>query len=914
MQTDSGFAKQLESQVQSNLCAIQNGKLIWNWCAGALLAIAVVWIAVIAEINRSHDETLRHSLEQAESLSKSYSEQLIRSINEIERTTLNINYLWRQADGKIDLEDQAKSGLYPAGAMQHVTIINREGIAFASTFGGKPASVAGRDFFLHHRKHPDAALRVDGRLHRAYPSGQAFIRFTKRLENQHGEFDGVIAVDVAPAYLAAYNDEKLLGEQDFISIRHSNGNLFVSEKGEEIRGLVMHRQPPVFTSPSGVMRMASENYIDNEARILAWNKVPGYPLASYVGLAESGQFAAHYKDARLYSTIAAVTTVCILVLAFIGMYLATRANRARQQDEEIKNAYHLVIDTSRDGFYMLSGLCGATGKVFDFLVKDCNERGAQFLGFTKPSLIGSRLSADFPNYLPSCLHAMQTGFMEDEFALPSPIPSEKIWVQRRMVRSGSGLAITLRDITESRKHQQTLVEIANTDALTSLPNRHSLMSRLPVWLNKARQANTKLALLYVDLNKFKAVNDTLGHAAGDYLLQLAADRLKSLVRPNDHVARIGGDEFVVVLRLEEDQEEAVQIAARISEAFRESFDLPARRSFVGTSIGISLYPQDGTSPEILMQKADIAMYAAKSMGQSNYQFYDHELHEQIKTRLNWEQEIVQAVLEDQFVMHYQPRVDSFTGELTGLEALVRWQHPVNGLVYPDKFIPLAEETGIIVQLGDLILHKVISQLSAWSCQGHTIVPVSVNISPNQFNAGGVPDKIEALLNQHAIPAAMLEVELTESTMMDDAGIIRDQLSRLNRMGIKLHVDDFGTGYSSLSRLREFNLHVLKIDRSFTSQLGLNAEAAVMFNTIVKMSKALGMGVIAEGVETESQIQIIQSLECDEIQGYWISRPVPEAAIPALLCQRFLFPVKNQAAGSVLQNILSKSGQIQDQAK
>jgi diguanylate cyclase (GGDEF)-like protein len=525
------------------------------------------------------------------------------------------------------------------------------------------------------------------------------------------------------------------------------------------------------------------------------------------------------------------------------------------------------------------------------VMEDCNEHGAELLGHAKAALIGERLSnidvgERGKGFFSIVRLAMGKGYHEDQVRLFGNRSEPDTWLHRKLIRAGTGLAITLRDISQAKLYESKLVDMANKDALTGLPNRHWLQSFLPTALNEAKAKNLRLAIFYIDLDGFKSVNDTLGHQAGDSLLQEAATRLKSVLRPADYVIRLGGDEFAVVLSGVSGHDEVAQIAMRVSKAFHKPFVIVDRKSAVGTSIGISFFPQDGASAEELLQKADIAMYAAKAEGKGRFQFYDQQLYQRIKLREDTEQELETALEEDQFILYYQPRVNALTGELTGLEALVRWQHPERGIVSPAEFIPLVERNGLIIPIGIRIIEKACAQIALWQSQNERMVPVSINISPIQINAGGVADFIAAALARHNIHPSLLDVELTESAMVSESSHTIDEIAAITAMGIKIHVDDFGTGYSSLARLQEYKMNVLKIDRMFTSRIGIESEGDAMVKTIILMAKALNMSVIAEGVETREQLRALQSLECDEAQGYLISPPLPAEDVVSLMRRQF----------------------------
>jgi EAL domain-containing protein (putative c-di-GMP-specific phosphodiesterase class I) len=302
-----------------------------------------------------------------------------------------------------------------------------------------------------------------------------------------------------------------------------------------------------------------------------------------------------------------------------------------------------------------------------------------------------------------------------------------------------------------------------------------------------------------------------------------------------------------------------------------------------------VYPQDGDNTDLLLQKADMAMYAAKEDRKGSFRFCDDQLYARLKQRLETENELGRAIIEDQFIIHYQPRVDAFSGKLVGLEALVRWQHPQRGLVPPLEFISLAESTGAIVPLGALVLKKVFAQLATWKRDGEIAVPVSVNVSPRQFNEGRIDRLIAELLAEYGLKAELIEIEVTESAMMNDSAEIAQQVAAINALGVQMHLDDFGTGYSSLARLQELNMNVLKVDRAFTARLGKSRSGETLFKSIVSMAKALDMRIVAEGVETLEQLRLLRSYGCDEAQGYFISKPLPCDEVLALIRKQYLLP-------------------------
>ncbi|MFT5534144.1 MAG: diguanylate cyclase (GGDEF)-like protein/PAS domain S-box-containing protein [Burkholderiaceae bacterium] len=564
----------------------------------------------------------------------------------------------------------------------------------------------------------------------------------------------------------------------------------------------------------------------------------------------------------------------------------------RYKKNEVLDSYRMATESSIDGISILMAISDKQGNIVDFIISDCNSRGALFYGVDAATLIGMHLSdltseQHFPETMAAMRKALKLGYVEDELQGRSGHPQEPEWMHRKLLRTGTGIAMTLHDISERKTHERELWRMANEDSLTELPNRHWLTSFLPEAIKQARQANRMVAVLFIDLDDFKDVNDTLGHSAGDELLRMAAQRLKSVLRPGDHVARLGGDEFTVILSTVADRPTSAMVAQRIIDTFTTPFELGHGIDTVGISIGISLFPHDGDGAGDLLKNADIAMYCAKTAGKNRCQFYESRMSEALKARVDIERALHFAIERNEFVVYYQPRINATNGQLAGLEALVRWQHPVRGMVPPLEFIAIAEETGMIMAVGELVIEQVCKQIANWRDAGFPVVPVSINVSPRQFDKGNTKILFETCMLRHRIDAGLVEIEITESLMMGEQEELSHELRTIRALGIKLLVDDFGTGYSSLSQLQRLAMDVLKVDRAFTSELGKTTEGEVFFRAIVSMAHALGMTVVAEGVETVEQLHILQALNCDEIQGYLISRPVPASDVPDMLQQRYL---------------------------
>lgn len=423
------------------------------------------------------------------------------------------------------------------------------------------------------------------------------------------------------------------------------------------------------------------------------------------------------------------------------------------------------------------------------------------------------------------------------------------------------------------------------DPLTNLPNRIQFTEHLVQALARARRDSSKLAVMFLDLDRFKLINDTLGHNSGDLLLQAVAKRLTSCVRKGDTVARLGGDEFTVILPGITGGKDAAKVAQKIIDTLAQPFILGCHELFITTSIGISIYPSDGADMETLVKNADTAMYLAKEQGRNKYQFYTQAMNEAALEKLSMENDLRRALNREELEVHYQPIVDLVTGRINGVEALVRWRHPQLGLIEADKFYPLAEETGLIVPLGEWVLRTACAQNKAWQKAGFPPVYVSVNLSVRQFQQQNLADTVIRVLADTGLDPKYLQLEITEDIAMHHEERVIPKLRNLKNLGVHIAIDDFGTGYSSLSCLKKFPVHKLKIDQTFIHNLTEDACDSAITSSIISMAHSLGLQVVAEGVETEAQLAFLRDGWCNEVQGYLFSSPLPAKAFERFLDQQ-----------------------------
>lgn len=447
-----------------------------------------------------------------------------------------------------------------------------------------------------------------------------------------------------------------------------------------------------------------------------------------------------------------------------------------------------------------------------------------------------------------------------------------------------GAILVFHDVSEKRILMEKMIHQAYHDPLTGLPNRLLFNDRLSLALAQAHRNKKMLAVLFLDLDRFKLVNDMLGHAAGDKLLKEVAGKIAGCLRKSDTIARLGGDEFTILLPQPEDEDAVAKVARKILQTFEQPWILGEQEFHITASIGIALYPNDGEDAETLLKHADTAMYRAKDQGRNNYQLYTPAMNAKIIERLTMENDLRRGVKREEFLLFYQPQVNTKTGQIIGMEALLRWKHQERGLVYPAEFISLAEDTGMIIPLGEWVLRNACAQNKAWQDAGIRRVRVTVNLSACQFQQHNLVETVARVMSQTGLEPRWLELEITESALMQDMDLAIKTLQDLKEMGVRISIDDFGTGYSSLNYLKRLPVHALKIDRSFVRDITANPEDAAIVSTVIVLARNLNLKVIAEGVETEEQLAFLQQHQCCEMQGYLFSKPLPAEEFAKLLRQ------------------------------
>lgn len=539
--------------------------------------------------------------------------------------------------------------------------------------------------------------------------------------------------------------------------------------------------------------------------------------------------------------------------------------------------------------------------------------------FGVESLIGKNVESILPSEAAAhCLAAVNEaadkGYAKG-FQFQYTMPSGPIWfelsVSRKEAKPGeaSRFIVLARDITDRKQAEQRITELAYFDGLTMLPNRRSFMDRLSREISRASVGDGRLAILFLDLDGFKSVNDTMGHDCGDLVLRLSADRLRDGLRAHDVVARasenpavevelarLGGDEFTALISDLASAADALAIAQRIRELLALPFTIQGRQISITSSIGIALFPDDGTTATELLKHADTAMYHAKNEGRNNCQFYSSLLTRRVHRQLELSSSVPRALTNNEFKLHYQPQMNLRSGSITSVEALIRWNHPEHGMIEPGEFLPVVESNGLILPIGEWVLRTACTDAAAWARDGRPL-KVAVNISTAQFMDPGLHTTIQSLLQETGLSPELLELEITERTLMDGGQLTRSKLQALKDLGIQLALDDFGTGYSSFSHLKSMPIDSLKIDGAIIAGLSHDRDNLVVVSAILSLANHFGLRVTAEGVETDEQIGILQQLDCDLVQGYLLSHPVPVTEL-AMVCERLRFFVLEKESTSL----------------
>ncbi len=715
-------------------------------------------------------------------------------------------------------------------------------------------------------------------------------RFLGRLAVPLGDRKARLALQQSPPDVRA-------AQQGFLEGRNSLSNV-----EEMARLFLRYKDLPVFTRAIEVWERADlliDEMVDLGTRI--HESPTPFPEATHNAFAKeidrlneratiledafSAAIAQATRWARTRLIVAILVMTCLLGALSVGAS-ALIARLLRRHDEALRASerrFRLLFERN------LAGLFRTT---LDGRILDCNSAFARILGYPSREDV-LKVSAldlysepsDRESFLARLAH--QRVLVNFELCLKRQ-DGTMVWVlanESLLEPEGGGEPVmegSLIDITDRKRAEQQRWHQANHDALTDLPNRVLFNDRLSLAILHAQRRRQSLAVMFLDLDHFKRVNDTLGHSAGDELLVKAADRLRRCIRADDTVARVGGDEFLLLLNGIARENDAATMARKILEVLSEPFLVQKRELFIEASIGIGLYPSDGLDAEALVANVDTAMYRAKETGRNSFQFFTRKMQEQSQARAAMESGLRRALPRGEFVLHYQPILRLATRVPIGVEALVRWRHPEKGILSPREFIPLAEDVGLITRVGEWVLRRACEQAKSWQVRGATHLRISVNVSARQFHQRDFAAAVRRIVEETGLPPASLELEITESIAMQDVTHTGKMLAELSEFGVQISMDDFGTGHSSLNYLKHFPIRRLKIDQSFVAGMTHDEKDKAIVATIISMAVNLGLDVTAEGVETEEQAALLGALGCPDVQGFLFGRPAPaEEVEPAL---------------------------------
>jgi diguanylate cyclase (GGDEF)-like protein len=854
---------------------------------GTFLAVAIIGVAgwvVLAQRAAALDETRRATAGLAQVL----AEQTARTLQPVDLTLRDIQVRLEAAGpgtagiaGSAAIFDMLTERLKGLTQVSALFVIGADGRLLNTSRGypPPPLDLSARDIFGHLSTKNDHAVYVSIPVKNQF-DGTWTIYFGRRI-NGPGGFAGIAGAAFALTRL----------EDFFAAVTPPDGTISLLRRD----GTILLRHPPIENgigvrlppdSPwhglvdSGGGTYRSPGYVSNVPGLFAVRPLRDFPLVINASISEAAALAAWRRQTLWTAVATAIAILCVvLLLRTFGRQFA-RLQLKNRLLKEGREQFDAVLDNMSQGLTFVDR---------DLRLMVCNRRYREIYRLspeqTRPGtpladILGHRAaSGSFPDMTVAASLARRTALSGagQPFDIVDELLDGRIIAMHYKPMPDGGWVTTHEDITERRRAEARLVFMARHDGLTELPNRTMFQERLADAVALTR-LGTQCAVFCLDLDGFKAVNDTLGHPVGDALLRAVARRLAGAVRETDTVARLGADEFAIINVGLDSAETAASLADRIIRLIHEPYDFDGQRIVIGISIGVSMAPGDGTSPDKLLKNADIALYLAKTEGRGTFRFFEREMDARLQCRRRLELDLRKALPGDDFDLHYQPIIALRTGRVEAFEALIRWNHPERGLVHPADFIPIAEETGLIVSIGAWVLRQACEDASAWPED----IGVSVNLSSAQCTSGQILDAVQAALSASSLAPGRLVLEITESVLLNKNEAQVALLHRFRGLGIRIALDDFGTGFSSLSYLCGFPFDSIKIDRSFVRDIGANADSRMIVGAVADLARGLGMTTTAEGVETGEQLAALRALGCTTVQGYLFSRPVPAQAIPELM--------------------------------
>jgi diguanylate cyclase (GGDEF)-like protein/PAS domain S-box-containing protein len=856
-----------------------------------LLAIIAVWSAVFLLADQERQRASQDAAKRGGALARVFEEYISRVIKGTDSQLLLLRNAYEQNPEHFDIATLVDRAAILGDLTIQFTVIDANGTLRHTSLGPIRSSVNFSDsdaFRAHVNTSADNLYVSVPAVSRI--SGRPTVLLTRRLLEPDGSFGGTIGASLDIRRLETFYNSVDVGDDGVITLLGFDGIIrarsgrqiaakqFIGEPVIQSKALELYRQSPAGSFWTDLERARQ---FDGVTRLISYRVVDGLPLVAIVGLGESDIFRQALATTSEYRRIGGVLTVLAFVVMAVGVRRQMQLTSAAASMEQTNKRFDAAIES------LPHGLC-----VFDRenRLVICNKRYVEMYGLTTEQTKPGTLLFDILDVGCAAGNVSRDAneCIKNRFTQAAQSPSSCFAYELRDGRTfavscepfpeGGWLAIH-QDVTAQKQAESQIAYLARHDALTGIANRAVLQEKTEEASARLRRQGEAFSIFLLDLDGFKYINDTLGHAGGDELLKQLACRLKASLRETEIVARFGGDEFVIIQSDEVLQREgAIALAARLLDVVAKPFCLDGHNVTISTSIGIALAPEDGTDLGDLLKKADLALYRVKSEGKNNFNFFDEEMSKDAAGRLQLINDMRAALTRNEFELHYQSIFDAHTCRPCGVEALVRWRHPTMGLLSPDRFIPLAEETGLMEPLGEWILQKACTDATLWP----ETVALAVNMSAAQFRSSKLLDVTLRVLRETGLSPQRLELEITESVLLQRKESYGAVIQQLKNIGVSIVLDDFGTGYSSLSYLTMFPFDKIKIDRSFTQGLSNRADCAAVVASVLTLARGLDITVTAEGVETKQQFELLRAAGVDQVQGFLFGRPTPIAELSLVL--------------------------------
>ena len=848
-----------------------------------LIIVGILWAGVGLMFHRDLQQDYASVVQRNENYALLFQENVLRSLGEIDKTLL---YLRRRVEALKDTTDYQRiveSTDVHSDIIVQVAIANSKGIARASNAVkelAKPIDISDREHFKFQVNNTSDTLFIStpvvGRA-----SGKWSVQLTRRFLNKDGTFAGIVIASMDPAYFTSFYDQVNLGADTSVAMIGSDG-VVRSEGGGAIAQLALGQDMSGTDLFKRLQNTSDGTFVEprstaEDSLVVSARRVSGYPLWVTVSTKERQIYQSAWSSLRRNVLIAAFLTA--LVLLALEKILRAEA-RAEQKARQLQ----LTLEHIGQGIMLVTP---------DRKIPIINQRCAELLLLPRNVIDSPPLLDELIKY--EVGHDVSRMWSDDRLATDDDALGSQdrqktstanfrrpdgAFIEVRKTRLPDGAFVqTFTDISKRQQAEAYITKLASEDPLTSLHNRRVFRAKMQEVCERPSQE--RFAVLFMDMDRFKVVNDTLGHRTGDQLLIQVAKRLQSVLEESDVLARLGGDEFAILLSAIQSNEQVEAVARRIIEAVAAPFSVDQNVITTGISIGIAIGPDHGNSADALLVAADLALYSVKVGARGTYRIFEKRMNDDVNSRREIELQLREALTNGGLDVHYQPIVDLHNYSITGFEALMRWPHPSKGMISPAKFIPVAEECGLIDALGHWILVEACNRAKQWPVD----MRVSVNVSPIQLAKPDFVATVQSVLTTTGLDPHRLVLECTETIFIEDSEKMLSTLHKLKQIGVQIALDDFGTGYSSLSYLRSFPFDIVKIDRSFVSDLDASTSSSVIVQAVILIAGSLGIKTVAEGIETEAQLKLLKLLGCNDVQGYLLGKPAPASEIGKLVEQR-----------------------------